>query len=377
MRLAFVSLGSPATRAAWSGIPFYALREIRRRFPDTHVIDTARLDEAVRKWSALSRVGLFPAREPLVVAAYTAHLNRRLAEIAPDAVVSIGAAHKVAAIDREWPVVYMTDALFSTITRYYPKYAALNARTLRLGDRLQQQLITRSHAVVLASEWAASSARDASVVPDGRLHVVPMGANLDEDPGFSVPPDDGTLRLLFVGYDWHRKGGPIVLDAFRRLAAQGVQVELHIAGCRPKEAEGIAGVVVHGALQKWVPEESALLTRLFRGCSFFFMPSRWETFGLVYCEAAAFGRPVVATRTGGVSAPVEDGATGLLLPTEAGGADYAEAILEVWRNPERYRRMCAAARAAYETRLNWGAWGASLQGLLLEIDGARAVCAAR
>ncbi len=90
------------------------------------------------------------------------------------------------------------------------------------------------------------------------------------------------------------------------------------------------------------------------------MPSREEAFGIVYCEACAFGLPPIATDTGGVGEIIATGVNGLLLPLEAGAEDYARAIAQIWRCDRRYSEMQIAARKAFETRLSWRAWGEAL-----------------
>ncbi len=192
-----------------------------------------------------------------------------------------------------------------------------------------------------------------------------MGANLDEDPGpGSFRPSLGALTLLFVGYDWNRKGGPLVLDTFAELKRRIGRVTLHVVGVTPENTRGVEGVIHHGVLRKSSPEERERLIELFRTASFFFMPSRAEAFGLVYCEACAFGLPPVAADTGGVGEIIEHGVNGLLLPTSATASDYADAIQAVWSDGARYRAMQAHARQAFEKRLNWRAWGDVLDGAI-------------
>ena len=100
-----------------------------------------------------------------------------------------------------------------------------------------------------------------------------MGANLDEDPGpGSFRPSLGALTLLFVGYDWNRKGGPLVLDTFAELKRRIGRVTLHVVGVTPENTRGVEGVIHHGVLRKSSPEERERLIELFRTASFFFMP---------------------------------------------------------------------------------------------------------
>lgn len=362
MRIAFVSLGSPFNRSSWSGIPYYALRELSRRFNDLTVIDTPRLDESLRYASSLAAIGVLVSREPMVTRAFGHWLDKRLAETDADAVISIGAAHKVAYIDPKWPVLHVADALFGPLVDYYPKYRPLNGRSRRIGNALQRHLINRNQPIMLTSDWAARSAAEYYDVPTERFGVAPLGANFDVEPAAYTRASQGDkLKLLFVGYDWPRKGGALVLQVFRELRRHIEDAELHIVGCKPAETFGVAGVVHHGHLSKTDPEQAAQLENLFRTSSFLFMPSQQEAFGLVYCEACAFGLPSVARDTGGVSAIVQNGSNGLLFAADADVQDYVNGIREIWADEPRYLAMTRAARAAFENRLRWNVWGATVE----------------
>jgi glycosyltransferase involved in cell wall biosynthesis len=78
---------------------------------------------------------------------------------------------------------------------------------------------------------------------------------------------------------------------------------------------------------------------------------------MVFCEAAAYGLPVVATRTGGVPEIVTEGENGVTLPLEARGDAYARVIARIHADEACYRHMAACGRRAFETRLNWEVWG--------------------
>lgn len=368
MRIAVVALGTPTLRSSWSGIPYYALTELARRFTDLHVIDTPALDRQLKKLNRLVRFGFAPLREPLVTALFERVVNERVAAIAPDLVISIGAAHKVARLDRGVPLIHVADGLFSTIVDYYPKYAGIGRRSRRIGEAVQRQVVERARFIALTSDWAAHAATEDFPDAAARIRVVPMGANLDHDPPPAAPRCNvGPLKLLFVGYDWKRKGGELILPVFQALRARYTSTELHIVGARPAATLGLPGVVHHGALDKSDPAQRAQLDMLFRDSHLFFMPSRQEAFGLVYCEACAFGLPSIASHTGGVPTIVQDDHNGRLLPSDSTVADYLTAITELWSDGHRYRQMQEAARTDYEVRLNWRSWGAGIEALATDV----------
>ncbi|WP_298396715.1 glycosyltransferase family 4 protein [Sphingobium sp.] len=303
------------------------------------------------------RFGAIVRRHWIVSRYYRAVINAELERLQPDVVVGMAAAHKLALIDPKWPFVYAADALHGTIINYYDKYLRMSDRSKTQGEELQKRLLERTDRILLGSRWAADEAIHRYGLPSEQVKVAPMGANLDNDPGFSPPPVDRPLTLLFIGYAWERKGGPLILDIWRALRRHRPDTELHIVGARPKAAEGISGVTIHGLINKTDPVEYRRFVDLYRQSHFFIMPSRQEAYGIVYCEAAAFGRPVIAKLTGGIETIVEDGRTGLLFPTQATPEEYAERILTLWNDPERYQAACRDARDAYEARLNWRSWG--------------------
>ena len=80
--------------------------------------------------------------------------------------------------------------------------------------------------------------------------------------------------------------------------------------------------------------------------------SRWEeSFGMVITEAMVYGKPVVATRVGGIPELVRDGETGRLL--ERGDIrGMAEAILQLARDASLRRRLGQSGRALAETEFD-------------------------
>jgi L-malate glycosyltransferase len=76
----------------------------------------------------------------------------------------------------------------------------------------------------------------------------------------------------------------------------------------------------------------------------FILPSQTESFGLAALEAMACGAPVVASRAGGLTEVIDDGANGILEPVGSVEAMGRRAV-ELLRDPERHAAMRAAAIA--------------------------------
>jgi glycosyltransferase involved in cell wall biosynthesis len=341
---------------------------VLRRFPDTHVIDTPAADTITHALSRLEQHGMSVRRNHFVSHQYSRLINRRLEILKPDAVIAIAAAHKVAYIDPKWPLVYAADAMYATVMDYYHNRYSRVPRWVRAqGDVVQRALLERVDRVLLCSGWAADAARQTYDIPSEQLRVVPMGANLDEDPPYEAPALDGPLRLLFVGYDWYRKGGDVALEVWRELRRRTGDAELDIVGAAPDVAKGLAGVRLHGKLNKSNTRDYEHLAALYRGASFFIMPSRQEAFGIVYCEASAYGRPSVAAATGAVPSVIESGRSGLVLPLDAPPSQYADRILETWQDRKRFVHLCEGARQAFETRLSWRSWGEATARAIREV----------
>lgn len=371
LRIAYVSVATPYDKASWSGTAWHTFQEVRRRFPDTQVVETPRADAVVEALTPIEALGVQVRRSPLVSWHFTRAVNAALGEMAPDLVVAVAAAHKIAYIDPKWPIVYVADALFATVASYYDRYARRRKPYHARGNIVQRSMLERVDQVLLSSDWAVAEAERTYGLPPHKLRMVPFGANLDADPGAQPLPDNGPLTLLFMGYDWERKGGPLALEIWRELRRRTGDAVLHVVGVDPDLIRPEDGLVCHGFVDKSDPAQSQRLVDLYRASSFFVMPTRQEAYGIVFCEAAAFGRPVIATATGGVPTVVLDGETGVLLPPEAGALAYADRILALWNDRDRYRRMCAAARHRYETTLNWHAWGDAMEAAVRDTVAAR------
>jgi glycosyltransferase involved in cell wall biosynthesis len=155
-----------------------------------------------------------------------------------------------------------------------------------------------------------------------------------DDPRLAQLPDDPFV--LYFGDVTEDKGAWELAEAYRTLEDPPPLVL--IGRCYIDELESRSGVHVMGA---W---PHALAIEALRRSLFSVAPSLWpEPFGLVALEAAAAGKPIVATATGGLRDIVVDGETGLLVPPEDREA-LAAALQKLISDADLRERLGAAAK---------------------------------
>jgi glycosyltransferase involved in cell wall biosynthesis len=167
------------------------------------------------------------------------------------------------------------------------------------------------------------------------------------DPSAYAPRYQGEY-VLYAGRLSCEKGLPTLLHAIA-----GANIPLRIAGTGPME-EAVRAIVAKGG-ESIVLEghcDGARLRNLYQNAAFVVVPSEWyENAPMTVLEAFAYGKPVVATRIGGIPELVTDGGTGYLVDCHAPDQLHT-AICNLWRDRDAQRRMGSRARALVETNLS-------------------------
>ena len=143
------------------------------------------------------------------------------------------------------------------------------------------------------------------------------------------------------------------------LNRMGMATRATIVGCDPPGLPA-EQFTIHPFLDKGRPEHFAVLAASMLAAHFLFLPSRAEAYGQAFCEAAAFGVPVIGSTAGGIPTIIRDGETGFLRPAETSGEDFAALIHAALTTPGRYAEMAREARDDYRRRLNWDRFGERL-----------------
>jgi glycosyltransferase involved in cell wall biosynthesis len=139
---------------------------------------------------------------------------------------------------------------------------------------------------------------------------LPLGSDLDYFSG-SPERNDGRVRLLFVGGDFRRKGGPELLRWFE--SSKSAQVELTLVTKHSVQSQD-SRVKVYNEVVRGTP----LHRQLFEGHDIFVLPTHFDTYGIVLGEAASAGLCVLSTEAAlGAPEVIEEGRNGFIAPTHA------------------------------------------------------------
>ncbi len=367
-RVGFCSLWDPRDPGAWSGYAFSMRRALLEHGCD--LVDIAPVDPGprpidwARKLSARATGRFFHwDREPAYLERVAANVERRCRDERLD-VLFAPSSLPLTRVRAAIPKVFATDQVFPALLEGYVRPPA--GRYARLGLEQERAALADASVASFPSAWAVDQAVTRCGAARERILLIPWGANLAAEPS-----DEEVARflerrrrhrpcsLVFIGREWRRKGGDIVVATVRELERRGTPCRLVIVGTEPPEAVP-ASTVVMPFLDKRRPDHARLFSTLLAEAHFLFVPSRAEAYGQVFCEAAAYGLPALSSRVGGIPSIIGDGETGFLLPPGSRPSSYAQIIEDALADPERYSRVGLAARARYRAVLNWRAFGERL-----------------
>jgi phosphatidylinositol alpha-1,6-mannosyltransferase len=199
------------------------------------------------------------------------------------------------------------------------------------------------------SQYTAEKMAETTGYPAGRISLLvpvmsPEQARAFAPPTLARPVSDGKVRLLSIARldpTERQKGIDHVLQAMQKLRLELTYSIVGDGGDR-RRLEQLArslGVGQRVNFAGWYNDFE--LSAMYRECDVFVLPSAQEGFGLVYLEAMAAGKPVIAARAGAVPEVVVDGVTGVLV--DYGDIESLAAAIDRLSNDEALRRKMGEA----------------------------------
>lgn len=290
---------------------------------------------------------LHVARESLL---FSARAARALARIAPD-VVEAPEFHATgltsalrARLDRRAPAV--------VVRLHTPAYLAarlagepanldgrsgelLEAASVRAADRITSPSAALAHEVT--RRWR--------LAPD-RVEVVPNPVDSDLFVPGERAPDPACI--LVAGRVERMKGQDVLIEALPAIRRAVPSAHVRLVGADGGASAAVAQRSRELGVESAVSFEGAVareeLPAVYASAAVCVVPSRFEAFGYTCVEAMACGRPVVASRVGGLAEIVEHEREGLLVAPEDPAA-LAAAVIRLLGDPALGRRLGAAARS--------------------------------
>jgi glycogen synthase len=197
-------------------------------------------------------------------------------------------------------------------------------------------------------------------VPRERIRRIGCGVAPHELAGgdgtrFRANHDVAGPLVLYVGALARDKGAIQVIEAMRRVWAAGGDATLALIGAPLAHFTAFyetlpADVRARIRLLPYAPEQVKL--DAYAAADLFAMPSRTDSFGIVYLEAWCYGVPVIGARAGGVPDVIDDGVNGLLVRF-GDDAELADTIDRLLRDRDEARRLGMAGREKVLRELTW------------------------
>jgi glycosyltransferase involved in cell wall biosynthesis len=191
--------------------------------------------------------------------------------------------------------------------------AGLTKATMRLQARCEKRHVRRADLVIATSQYSAERIQELYAISK-QPRIVPELIDLSSWRRLlqihPAPPEESKFVVLSVCRFYPRKRLHILLAAADRLRSTIPGIEIRIVGNGP-EAPRLRSIWRQKNLQPivtWLGNVSqAELAREYNRCQVFCLPSVQEGFGIVFLEAMASGKPVVAARAGAAPEVVKHG----------------------------------------------------------------------
>ena len=360
MKIAYITTLNPHDKHSWSGTNYYTLKSLEEQGHTVYCIHSVHYANFWQKVKAkvLKMFGhiWLPERTIKYSADYAKKIEPLL-QPNTDAILSLGTM-PVAHLKTDIPIYIYVDDIFEHFRTYYGM-GNLTRTCIKEANIVEQRAIDNCSKIISCSNVTGAAILEHYKLDKAKLEIVPLGANIDIYPtktevdNYIATRERNKCKILFVGVESKRKGVDIVLDAAKILSDKNFPVEVHLCGLRDLPSNLPEYVVNHGFVNKSSQQGFDTLNKLYSTSHFLFVPSRAESYGLVFCEASAFGLPSISHRTGGVMTVVKDGVNGQLFEIGTSPNVFAEYIMKQFNDYESYIRLAQSSYERSRQELNW------------------------
>lgn len=199
------------------------------------------------------------------------------------------------------------------------------------------------------SEWLRRSFIDDFSCDPDKVIAVGAGVNLKYVPEIKNK-DYSKHNILFIGVDFKRKGGGILLDAFKIVRKEIPGATLTIIG--PQLNDLPDGVISGGRIVKNSHSGEEKLHDAYLNATAFVMPSFYEPFGVAFAEAMAHKLPCIGTNSCAMPEIIDNDKTGYIVPSGDCEA-LASRIIDLFKDEKELQRLGEAGYRKYLENYTW------------------------
>jgi len=224
----------------------------------------------------------------------------------------------------------------------------LKGNAIRRWLQLEKNAMNRADHICVRSDFVRKSIVNDYQVASEKISIIGGGVNLENLP---VPVERSPQKppiALFIGSDFRRKGGDLLLKAFAQTRHRFPDARLVLL-TKDSVPPSLPLDGVQVMPLTWRREE---ILDLYERADLFVMPSRLETWGDVFLEAMAFGLPCIGVTGQAMNEIIRHGETGYLVPPEDVPA-LSEALMDLFSDAGKRFEMGNAARELVHSEFTW------------------------
>ena len=257
--------------------------------------------------------------------------------------------------DARWGGTWVPGVIYTDYTARLSADSAYHLRSPLKGEKLAKWLDYETNAyrravhIFTRTEFVRQNIIQNYGIPAEHVSAVGGGVNFDPFPALPNRDPGKPPVLLFIGSEFTRKGGDLLLRAFEIARRRVPDARLRLLTRDPIPA-GFSLENVEILPFIW---DRARICQLYAEADIFVLPSRQETWGDVILEAAAYALPSIGVAREGMGEVIRDGETGLLAPPENIDA-MAATIVSLLENVDLRLRLGRAARIYAQSNFTWG-----------------------
>lgn len=147
------------------------------------------------------------------------------------------------------------------------------------------------------------------------------------------------------------KGGNKTIEIFYSVKKKGIPCTLTIIGSTPTQIPKVQILLFILISTNHHLKDKNFLNKYSANPIYLVAPTLFDCFGIIYCEASAYGIPVLTTDVGGISQAVHNGYNGFLFTADTPASEYADKIIDLYMNKDMYTNLRRECRKHFETSL--------------------------